>query len=80
MKLRVTLKDPDGFSEAVMEAADQVENTAGLSEEEIENLIDGREKKLWHKLKRWVRWNEYIELEFDIIEMTARVIERTNTK
>lgn len=71
--LRVSLKDPDGFSEAIDEAVR--ESLAGLEDEdERDTLEDLRREKTEAALEKWVRYSEYVTLEFDLANGTARVV------
>jgi len=74
MKLQITLKDPDGFYEAIREAAEkQVAEIKGISEDEAETLIENRHESIAEYLKRWVEYGEYITIEFDLENSTATV-------
>lgn len=76
MKFRVTLKDPDGFSEGVDDALDGSIRLTGLDEDEQEALKQHREEKLWAVLNGWVDCREYVTLEFDTDAGTAIVVKR----
>ncbi len=73
MKISVTLKDPDGFSEAVDDAVAASLEGSTLPQDEQDALLEKREEKLWQKLERWVDCKEYVELEFDTEAGTATV-------
>lgn len=76
MKFRVCLKDPDGVSDALREAAiNSLGKINGLSEGEHALLMEGREEFLQNFIKRWVEYNEYLTVEFDTDTSTAKVIE-----
>ncbi len=71
MKIQITTKDPDGVYDAVMEAAYQ-----GIGEDdEKDALIELRQSEIGDRLKRWVRFREYLTVEFDLEAGTARVLE-----
>ena len=77
MKIRVTLKDPDGFYDCVKEAIeDSLDELDGLTDVEKENLLEHRLEKTWDKLEKWVEYKEYIDIEFDTEAMTAVVVPR----
>jgi len=81
MKIKITLKDPDGFYEAIREAAEkQVLETIGHSqlgtEELIEELIEKRHEAIAEYLKRWVDYGEYVSIEFDLDQATTTVIKQ----
>lgn len=77
MKIKITMKDPDGFSECFEEAVrESVKADApGMSEDDREAVVERRKERAYDDLKRWVEYGEYITVEFDTDEMTARVIE-----
>ena len=76
MKINVTLKDPDGVYNSIEEAAkDAVNKMEGLSEEEGQALIEIRTESIKNKLKRWIKYEEYIRIEFDTDLMTAKILE-----
>lgn len=78
MKIRITLKDPDGFSEsvddAVKEAVEREFPTA--DDDEKEAIVEKRLEKTWKALKQWVEFQEYVDLEFDTEMGTATVLRR----
>jgi len=77
MKLRITLKDPDGFYEAIREAAEnQVAEIQGISRDEADTLIENRHESIAEYMTRWVEYGEYVTIEFDLEEATATVIKQ----
>ena len=77
MKIRVSLKDPDGFSNSVDEAVkDDVCKIPNLDPEEIEAITEVRCEKVWDALSRFVEYQEYIMIVFDTEAGTATVEER----
>ena len=75
MKFTVHLKDPDGFSDGVWRAArDSVTPIEGLDFEEQEGLADDRRDEIVIAIKKWVRYSEYISVEFDTELGTATVL------
>jgi hypothetical protein len=76
MKIRVTLKDPDGFYESIKRAAEESVCHLEIDEDEREALAERRREKAGEALGRWVRYGEYVTLEFDTAAGTARVVER----
>jgi hypothetical protein len=70
---RVTLKDPDGFYEGIRDAV--AESVADVEDdEEREALEEVRRKKFETALEKWVDYSEYVTLEFDLTNGTARVV------
>jgi hypothetical protein len=78
MKIRVTIKDPDGFCDAIEQAAkDQVDQMSGVDEDEKDDLIESRRTKVSEALSKWVEYGEYMTVIFDTDEGTATVVNRT---
>lgn len=78
MKIKITLKDPDGFYESVRQAvSDQLASIDVISDEEREVLEESRIEAVNEKLSKWVEFNEYIYLEFDTDQETARILEKS---
>lgn len=63
MKIRITLKDPDGFWEGVRDALGRT-----ASSDNVQATLS--------KLKTWVEFDEYVTLEFDTEAKTAIVLTR----
>lgn len=64
MKFRITLKNPDHWSDSVNDAVrDSVSDIK--DEEEREACEEIRREKIWDFLERWVDWKEYVTLETD---------------
>ena len=76
MKIDVYLKDPDGFSDSVHEAAVASLKGLPLSARELEAVRDAREEEANQFLRRWVEDGEYIGIVFDTEAGTATVVER----
>lgn len=78
MKISVTLKDPDGFYESVDDAVEKAVEaefpTADADENEA--LREKRTEKVWKVLEQWVRYQEYITIEFDTEAGTASVMKK----
>ena len=77
MKIRITLKDPDGFWDAVTDAVEsEVSEITGISEDEKEELTESRRDDAFDLLSKWVEYKEYVIIEFDTESQTATVIEQ----
>ncbi len=77
MKISVTVKDPDGFSYCVEEAVkDSVNAQTDLDDDEKEGVIEHRTKKVWKELEKFVKYKEYVTIEFDTDAGTAVVTSR----
>ena len=75
MKLKLTIKDPDGVCKMIREAAEnQVLEMEGLDDDESESLIESRYKKISEQLEKWIQYSEYIFIEFDTELGTATVL------
>lgn len=76
LTVRVTFKDPDVVGDAVKEAVHEwaEKHLAGLDPEEREAAEDLRAEKVRAALSEWVRYGEYITVEFDLDAKTARVL------
>lgn len=74
MKIRVYLKDPDGFYEGVNDACSASLKEMALTDKERDRLLDTRVEETWEKLDKWVSDQEYVELEFDTETGTAIVV------
>lgn len=76
MKIKVTLKDPDGVYESIRDAVRESLANKDLDDDEIDLLIENRVEKVNDILKKWIEYGEYITIEFDTEEETAIVVER----
>ena len=74
MKVRVTMKHPDCVSDAIQEAARASVSELELGDNERDLLVESREADIESKLSRWIEYNEYIRIEFDLDAMTATVL------
>lgn len=63
MKIHVSIKDPDGFYEAV---ADYAQGD------------DAKAEEMNEALKPWVAHGEYVTLEFDLASGEAKVLRRAS--
>ncbi len=72
--IKIHLKDPDGFNEAIRLAVE--ESVASLMKEEQEVIRDIRRDKLEQELEPWVEYQEYITLEFNREKKTLTVVKR----
>ena len=70
MKLKITLKDPDGVYESIKDAAESsTGDTDGLDDNELEELA----QKLEEQCKPWIEYGEYVTIEIDTDAGTATV-------
>ncbi len=73
MKVMITFKDPDGVYECVRDAV-QESLPDGLDDGEQEELLESRTEATFEKLKQWLKWKEYVTVEFDTEAGTAVVV------
>jgi hypothetical protein len=74
MKFKITMKDPDGFSDSMQEAAKQsVSSATGIDDEEREQLEDTCKEELEQVARKWFRYSEYVTIEIDTDAKTATV-------
>lgn len=74
MKIRVSIKDPDVFSEAIDGAVETDVQSLHLSDDECEAIAEMRRSKVGETLARWLQYGEYIVVEFDTEAGTATVV------
>lgn len=73
MKVKITFKDPDGVYECVRDAV-QESLPDGLDDDERDDLLDSRTEATFEKLGQWLKWKEYVTVEFDTEAGTAVVV------
>lgn len=75
MKVLMNLKDPDGVYESIRSSAeDSVNAIEGLDESERECLVDTRIEKIESALNKWIKYGEYVAIEFDLEKNEAKVV------
>lgn len=71
MKLKITLKDPNGVYESIKHAAEVITvDDAGLDNPE---LAETMQEKLEEQCKPWIKYGEYVTIEIDTDAGTATV-------
>lgn len=74
MKLKMTLKDPDGVYESIQEAAiKELKAATGITQGERESLIESRHKAISESCRPWIKYGEYLTIEIDTDAGTAVV-------
>lgn len=74
MKLKITLKDPDGVYDSIHEAAKaSTAGAKGLEDSELDELQETRREKLSEQCKPWIKYGEYVTIEIDTDAGTATV-------
>lgn len=75
MKIRVTMKDPDGVGDSIHEAAKaSALKVDGLSAEEREDIQERRHGAYTELCSRWFEYGEYLTVEIDTEAGTAVVV------
>lgn len=76
MKFRVTLKDPDGPYDSMLDAKNEYLATLPneMTPEEKEAAADARWEALQEAANEWLRWGEYVTIEIDTEAGTATVV------
>ena len=74
MKFKITLKDPDGIDNSIKEYAKSLFDNLPLTEEEKSDCAYNRESVLHSDLEKWIKYGEYITIEFDLVKKTATVV------
>lgn len=73
MIVKITMKDPDGFSESLSDAIDG--SLVELSDQdEQEALREVRHEEVKKVLEKWFKYDEYISLEIDTDKETITVL------
>jgi len=70
MKFRVTMKTPDALDYALEDLEEQMIEHAFLDKDERDEQIN----EARDFANRWIKWGEYIEVEFDTKEGTATIV------
>ncbi len=73
-KLKITMKDPDAGYDDVKEYVRESLALSGLSENEREAVEEIRKEEVRDKLSKWLKYGEYLTVEFDLDAGTATVI------
>ena len=75
MKFKVTLKDPDGFSDGINDAVKRaLSGTTFFWEKDADSVYESRRKTIRLGIEKWVEYGEYITIEFDTTAGTATVV------
>lgn len=74
MKIRVTFKDPDVVADEIERCVSADVATLGLSKVEADAVAELRAEKVVEFVSKWVKYGEYITVEFDTDAGTAVVV------
>jgi hypothetical protein len=82
MKLKVTFKDPDGVYDSIQKAvnewtAQKMSELDWASEEDSlkEDIKEQKQQEINLKLCKWLKYSEYVTIEFDLEAEKATVME-----
>ena len=75
MIIKMTFKDPDGVFDSIRDSVRDSFEGMDLSEEELEMLVESRTESVSDKLSKWIKYGEYVYIEFDTEAETAVVKE-----
>ncbi len=73
MKIRITLKDPDGIYECITDAI-KATRPQGLSDSEWEDIAEERRSAISHS--KFIEYGDYVTVEIDTDTNTAIVVPR----
>ena len=73
MKIVMTFKNPDAVFEAIRDAV-RKNLPDGLTETEKESLEESRIEDADKALETWIKYSEYVTVEFDLEANAARVV------
>lgn len=77
MKFTVTLKDPDALHESIERADSEMRrDLAGLELEERNLVVERRKERFRDFAAAWLRYGEYVDLEFDEDAKTCVVVKK----
>lgn len=77
VKIRFYLKDPDGFYDAVREAAERIASEIVSPNAPVfDDQVVICEDDLWDELSNYVEYREYISLVYDTEDGTFSVVAR----
>lgn len=75
MKFKITMKDPDGFYDAIQEAAEEwAKEITAIDEDERESIVESRKEKLQEITKEWFEYSEYLTVEIDTETQSIAVV------
>jgi hypothetical protein len=76
MKLRVTLKDPDGIQDCVQDAVETT-RPADITNDEWAEIASRRRGEI---TGQWFKYGDYCTVEIDTVAKTARVLTAAEDK
>ena len=77
MKFTITMKDPDGVSDSLDEAAREAAAlVTGIDEDERKAMAESKRDKFYNLMGKWFRYGEYLDVEIDTDAGTCTVLAR----
>lgn len=77
MKFRVTMKDPDTLSDAIVAGVErEVGWGGGLTDEERDSVREMRQGTVYRQCLTWFEYGEYLTVEIDTVAGTCIVVPR----
>lgn len=76
MKIRLTLKDPDGVYDSISEFLENntSEEEQKLPEDELETMLYNRRNQVDDACGKWIEFGEYVTVEVDMATGLAVVV------
>lgn len=75
MKFQITMKDPDGVYDCVVDAAKEwAAQVTGVDDDEREALVESKQEKLGEIISAWFEYGEYLTVEIDTDDKSIRVV------
>jgi len=81
MKFKISFKDPDSFDDALIDLLTTKDTKIDYFKNiSCDEAMQDKRHKLIEFLQQWVRYEQYIDVEFDTESNTATVIKREKIK
>lgn len=74
MKIKITFKDPDAVPNCLYDKVRKQVDELKLSDAETDAVCEIRMNEIEKRLAAWLKYGEYITVEFDLENMTATVL------
>ena len=75
MKVRITLKDPDGVYDSIIDAVQQqLARGSYHDQEEKDQAGEYWQERITEETAPWIEYGEYVTIEIDLDSRTAEVL------
>lgn len=75
MKFKITMKDPDGFYQSILDASKaRADSVQGIDADERQIIRENHLEKLREICGQWFEYDEYLTIEIDTESKTAKVV------